>query len=93
VRYLPHTPQEITSMLQAIGLPSLDALFEPIPRDVQLGRPLAIPKGIDEATLMAHVADLAAKNPAAGMLSFLGAGIYEHHVPPAVDQLLMRSEF
>jgi glycine dehydrogenase subunit 1 len=27
------------------------------------------------------------------MLSFLGAGIYEHHVPPAVDQLLLRSEF
>jgi glycine dehydrogenase subunit 1 len=27
------------------------------------------------------------------MLSFLGAGIYDHHLPPAVDQLLLRSEF
>jgi glycine dehydrogenase subunit 1 len=27
------------------------------------------------------------------MLSFLGGGMYRHHVPPAVDQLLQRSEF
>jgi glycine dehydrogenase subunit 1 len=93
MRYLPHTPQEISTMLEAIGVPSLDGLFEPIPRDVQLGRPLAIPAGLDEASLMAHLAELAQKNPAATMLSFLGAGIYDHHVPPAVDQLLLRSEF
>jgi glycine dehydrogenase subunit 1 len=93
MRYLPHTPQEINAMLGAIGVPSLDALFEPIPRDVQLGRPLAIPAGLDEASLMTHLAALSHKNEAATMLSFLGAGIYEHHVPPAVDQLLLRSEF
>jgi len=80
-------------MLAAIGVPSLDALFEPIPKDVQLGRRLAIPNGLDEASLMAEVTGLAAKNRATEMLSFLGAGIYEHHVPPAVDQLLLRSEF
>jgi glycine dehydrogenase subunit 1 len=93
MRYLPHTPQEISAMLEAIGVPSLDALFDPIPKDVQLGRPLAIPPGLDEASLMTHLADLAGKNRAATMLSFLGAGMYEHHVPPAVDQLLLRSEF
>ncbi len=93
MRYLPHTPQEIASMLEAIGVPSVDALFEPIPQAVRLARPLAIAPGMDEASLMAHVEALAAKNPAATMLSFLGAGIYDHHVPPAVDQLLLRSEF
>ena len=93
MRYLPHTPQEIASMLATIGVPSVDALFEPIPSAVQLGRPLAIPSGLDEASLMTHLAELSHKNPAATMLSFLGAGIYEHHVPPAVDQLLLRSEF
>jgi glycine dehydrogenase subunit 1 len=93
MRYLPHTPQEISSMLEAIGVPSTSALFDSIPRDVQLGRPLAVPLGLDEATLMAHLDALAAKNRATTMLSFLGAGAYDHHVPPAVDQLLLRSEF
>jgi glycine dehydrogenase subunit 1 len=31
MRYLPHTPDEINEMLAAIGAPSVDALFEPIP--------------------------------------------------------------
>jgi len=93
MRYLPHTPEEISSMLEAIGVPSIDALFSPIPDKVQLGRPLAIPRGIDEVSLMAHLTELSHKNPSTTMLSFLGAGIYDHHVPPAVDQLLLRSEF
>jgi glycine dehydrogenase subunit 1 len=93
MRYLPHTPQEIEEMLQAIGVASLDDLFAPIPEAGRLGRPLAIPTAMDEPRLMKHLAELAAKNPGAGALSFLGAGIYDHHVPPAVDQLLLRGEF
>jgi glycine dehydrogenase subunit 1 len=93
MRYLPHTPEEIDVMLQAIGVPSIDHLFDPIPKDVQLGRDLAIPPGLDEASLMAHLSELADKNTAVRSLSFLGGGIYDHHVPPAVDQLLLRGEF
>jgi glycine dehydrogenase subunit 1 len=93
MRYLPHTPEEIASMLQAIGVPSIDSLFDPIPKEVQLGRPLAIPPAMDEASLMKHLSELAKKNTGAEALSFLGAGIYDHHVPPAVDQLLLRGEF
>jgi len=93
MRYLPHTPEEIRAMLAAIGVASIDDLFDPIPKDVQLGRPLAIASATDEATLMAHLSDLAARNTGASALSFLGGGIYDHHVPPAVDQLLLRGEF
>jgi glycine dehydrogenase subunit 1 len=93
MRYLPHTPEEVTEMLAAIGVPSIDALFDPIPKDVQLKRPLAIDPGLDEARLMAEVEGLAYENTATRALSFLGAGLYDHHVPPAVDQLLLRGEF
>jgi glycine dehydrogenase subunit 1 len=93
LRYLPHTPSEIESMLAAIGVPSIDALFEVIPEGARLGRPLAIEPSLDEARLMDQMAALAEKNGAARGLSFLGGGIYDHHVPPAVDQLLLRSEF
>ncbi len=42
---------------------------------------------------MRHIEELAEKNRGGRMLSFLGAGAYEHHFPPAADQLLLRSEF
>jgi glycine dehydrogenase subunit 1 len=93
MRYLPHTEEEIATMLAAIGKPSVDDLFTSIPKEVRFEGDLAVPPALDEATLMAHLAALAEKNRGATMLSFLGAGAYAHHIPPAVDQLLLRSEF
>ena len=93
MRYLPHTDDEIRSMLERIGVTSIDALFADIPASHRLNRPLALDATLDEPTLMGHLEQLAHKNEAARALSFLGAGMYDHHVPPAVDQLLLRSEF
>jgi glycine dehydrogenase subunit 1 len=93
MRYLPHTEAEIAEMLAAIGKASLDELFETIPADARFRGDLAVAPALDEPALMAHLKELAGKNAGAGMLSFLGAGMYAHHIPPAVDQLLLRSEF
>ena len=93
MRYLPHTEEEIAAMLAVIGKPSVDDLFTSIPEDVRFAGDLAVPPALDEASLMTHMSAIAAKNGAATMLSFLGAGAYAHHIPPAVDQLLLRSEF
>src|SRR5262245_9934422 len=93
MRYLPHTPDEIKEMLASIGAPSVEALFESIPREVRFDKALPIEPSLDEARLMDHLAGLAARNGAASSLSFLGAGLYDHHVPPVVDQLLLRGEF
>ncbi len=93
MRFLPHTQTEIRDMLATIGLDSLDALFDAIPEGNRLGRALAMEPALDEVTLMRHVGELADKNEAHRALSFLGAGIYPHHVPPIVDQLLLRGEF
>jgi glycine dehydrogenase subunit 1 len=93
MRYLPHTEDEIAQMLAVIGKSSVDDLFTSIPPEVRFERALAVPKSLDEVSLMAHLSALASKNTGATMLSFLGAGIYAHHIPPAVDQLLLRSEF
>ena len=78
-------------MLQTIGAKSIDALFDSIPKDLQLKRPLDVPAAMDERSLLDHLSELAAKSPTAP--AFLGAGVYPHHVPAAVDQLLLRSEF
>ncbi len=101
MRYLPHTDADVARMLQAIGLPSIDALFgEMIPARLALGRKLDLPPALDEATLAAHLAELAGKNvavrptvPGSGPLAFLGAGHHPHYVPAAVDMLLRRAEF
>jgi glycine dehydrogenase subunit 1 len=93
VRYLPHTDEEIREMLEQIGVQHIDELFGSIPDPHLLRAPLDLEPSLDEPRLMQHLTSLASENSAAGMLSFLGAGMYRHHIPPAVDQLLQRSEF
>jgi glycine dehydrogenase subunit 1 len=93
MRYLPHTPEEIAEMLAVIGKPSIDALFDTIPEVARFKGALDVLPSLDEPNLMTHLRELSEKNGGAAMLSFLGAGAYDHHLPPAVDQLLLRSEF
>ena len=93
MRYLPHTPEEIDAMLKAVDVASLDALYDSIPAEARYARPLELPPGMDEPSLMRHLTELSERNTAARMISFLGAGAYDHHFPPAADQLLLRSEF
>ena len=92
MRYLPHTPEEVATMLESVGLKSLDALFESIPAAVRQKEPLRLEPPLDEHSLMRHIGELSARNRGASMLSFLGAGNYDHHFPPAADQLLCRGE-
>lgn len=80
-------------MLGVVGRGSVDELFATIPPAARFERALALEPALAEPELMAHLSELSRKNPAASLLSFLGAGMYAHHVPPAVDQLLLRSEF
>ncbi len=80
-------------MLEAAGLSSVDDLFQTIPEEARFQGSLDVPPPLGEARLMRHLTDISEKNTAAKMLSFLGCGAYQHHIPPAVDQLLLRSEF
>ena len=93
MRYLPHTPEEIDQMLATVGKSSLDELFSAIPEHVRKKAAMSLEPRLDETSLMRHVGELAANNRAASMLSFLGAGAYDHVFPAAAEQLLLRSEF
>src|SRR5512142_1358269 len=79
-------------MLAAAGAKSLDDLFRSIPERLRLARPLEVPPAADEITLFAELKRLAARNETEHP-PFVGAGAYPHHVPPVVDQLLLRGEF
>src|SRR4051794_23359415 len=81
-------------MLAAIGVSSVDELFDDIPKSVRLDRPLDLEPPLSEAELVAHLEELAGRNVDTGReLSFLGAGIYDHYVPALVDAILARGEF
>jgi glycine dehydrogenase subunit 1 len=93
MRYLPQTEQEIVEMLSVIGVACVDDLFNSIPAAARFKSQLDVPVEQSESELMTHLASLAGQNTATTLVSFLGAGAYHHHIPPAVDQLLLRSEF
>jgi glycine dehydrogenase subunit 1 len=94
-RYTSITEADRAAMLEAIGVGSVQELFErQIPAGVRLERALALPEGRSEQEVYAHLRELAARNTSAeDELCFLGAGMYDHYVPALVDMLCERSEF
>jgi glycine dehydrogenase subunit 1 len=94
VSYLSVSEADRAEMLEAIGVASLDELFEQIPAGVRLDRELDLPPALGEAELVRHLEELASRNVHTGAeLSFLGAGVYDHYVPSVVDVVLSRGEF
>jgi glycine dehydrogenase subunit 1 len=91
---IANTPDDVRAMLGAIGLDTLDQLFDMIPPEYRLKRPLAIPEALGELELTTHVgAELARNIGADARPCFLGAGSYDHFIPAVVDNLAARGEF
>ncbi len=94
MRWLPHTDADRRAMLGAIGADSIEALFRDVPAQARLTAPLDLPSGASELEVERALGAMAGRNRAAGAGPFfLGAGLYRHHIPAAVDQLLLRGEF
>jgi glycine dehydrogenase subunit 1 len=93
LRYIPNSPEERKEMLEAIGLTSAEDLFDSIPQDLLLQRPLNTPAALSEIELLARFEKIGRRNAGAGRPSFLGGGAYSHYIPTIVDHILSRSEF
>ena len=92
--YILNTEDDTREMLRAVGLESLDQLFDMIPKEFRLGRPLDVPPALTEIELTRHLGKLSASNRGIDdRPCFLGAGAYDHFIPAAVDQLAARGEF
>ena len=92
--YIPNTPEDQQTMLDKLGLSSLEALLTPVPENVRLRRPLNLPPALAEPDLKRLLNGMAAKNKNLdSTISFLGAGTYDHAVPSVVPHLQRRSEF
>jgi len=90
--YAPHTESDVKSMLQAIGVDSLDDLLR-VPEAIALKEKLDVVPALPEYLIARRFDLLAARNQAVEYRSFLGGGAYRHYAPPAIAALAMRGEF
>src|SRR5689334_4655202 len=89
--FIPHTEKDVKEMLGTIGAPSIDALFDEIPKSLRITELPPIPPQLTEMELSRLMRERAAKD--ATTLCFIGAGAYEHHIPAAVWDITSRGEF
>jgi glycine dehydrogenase subunit 1 len=94
MRYLPLTEDDRRRMLAAIGVASVDELFRDVPAAARLKAPVELPRHAGELEVERAIGVMARKNLSpSDVPCFLGAGIYRHHVPAALDHLIQRGEF
>jgi glycine cleavage system P protein (glycine dehydrogenase) subunit 1 len=94
--YMPNSTEELQrELLEAVGAPDAESLFAQIPAAHRLQRPLELPPAIvSEAALRRHLLELLGRSENCERnLSFLGGGIWQHHVPAVCDEIVRRSEF
>ena len=89
--YIPHTADDTESMLQSIGVDSIETLFDEIPASLCNEALNTIPPGMSEMAMLQYANQLANKNNQG--TCFIGAGCYEHHIPAAVWDITSRGEF
>ncbi|MBI4355847.1 MAG: aminomethyl-transferring glycine dehydrogenase subunit GcvPA [Candidatus Omnitrophica bacterium] len=91
--YVANTTTQEQQMLRAIGVERFEELLSDIPASLR-NPTLALPAGVAELELVSRAKALARQNRCAEELdSYLGAGMYEHHIPSVVDALANRGEF
>jgi glycine dehydrogenase subunit 1 len=89
--FIPHTEADVAEMLAAIGVASIDQLFDEIPASLRVRSLAGIPDALNEmqiGKLMSARAETDGRP-----LCFIGAGAYEHHIPAAVWAVATRGEF
>ena len=93
VDQLPNLGRE-AEMLEAMGLPSMDALFADIPAEVRRTEALDLPPPQTEEEILRDARLLLGSNVSLDSRpSFLGAGLYANFVPTMVPMLATRGEF
>jgi len=94
--YMPNsTPEMERELLDAVGVADVESLFAQIPATHRMKGELELPPAlVSEVALRRHMLDLLARNETCEQnLSFLGGGIWQHHVPAICDEIVRRSEF
>jgi glycine dehydrogenase len=89
-RHIGPSPNDIRSMLDVVGAPTLDVLIvEAIPDDIRQARPLDFGPALSEPQLLARMRDVASRNRS--MTSLIGQGYYGSHLPAVIQRNVLEN--
>jgi glycine dehydrogenase subunit 1 len=89
--FIPHTRADVEAMLEAIGVSSIEQLFDEIPASLRVKSLSGVPTELNEMEIGRLMSERARTD--GRPLCFIGAGAYEHHIPSAVWAIATRGEF
>lgn len=92
--YISNTEAERRAMLETIGVSSFDELIAAIPPQMRMQKPLQLDDPLSELEITRKIQSQTCRNVCVqNANSFLGAGVYDHFIPAAVDTIVSRPEF
>ena len=89
--YFPHTEDDIKSMLERIGVGSLDDLYSDVPDKFIYRGEYDLPDAMSEQQVRSFFESLDKKD--LHLKVFAGAGAYDHYTPSVIPYICSRSEF
>lgn len=93
MRYIPLTDADAKAMLETAGAGSVTELIDrQIPERVRVRGLLPLDPPVSEMELQRLADSIAAARPR-DLISFLGAGAYDHYTPAVIEHLVVRGEF
>ncbi|MDR1260051.1 MAG: aminomethyl-transferring glycine dehydrogenase subunit GcvPA [Endomicrobium sp.] len=90
MNYTSQNKKNKDDMFRTIGIKNVNELFDVIPKDLR-AKKLNIEGEKTEQELLNYFSNIASKNKT--LVSFRGAGIYDHYIPSLVTEVIGRSEF
>ncbi len=91
--YVPLTATGRHDMLATVGVSSVDELFTDVPRQYRYPH-IELPLPLSEMEVLRELQRLSETNAdLQHVVSFLGAGAYQHFLPSVVNHITARSEF
>ncbi|MCB5266138.1 MAG: aminomethyl-transferring glycine dehydrogenase subunit GcvPA [Candidatus Cloacimonetes bacterium] len=92
--YISNTDRDRREMFDKIGVKDFDELIQAIPEKFRVKGGLKLDKAMSELEITNKIKSQTCKNLSCGSVnSFLGAGVYDHFIPAAVDSIVSRPEF
>ena len=91
-QYLPSTDGQRAEMLKVLGLNSMEDLYQDLPPDLKVTKPLQLPAGKSELETRRTLSAVAAKSRLFPTI-FRGAGAYHHYIPAIVPDIVGKEAF